>query len=173
MNGVLRGRLVAACALMALALGPAAVHATAHADAECTRDDARSAAGGEAEGGPAASTPESNAIAAEAAHTLPTVTVESRALPPPAPHRSFWPARFVDHFVDHFDFGTRLRAIRRLKIVPVFDNARVTIFLGVDRRGVAGLHIQQQDASDLQPLLARQAPYADAPPLRALPPRLP
>ncbi len=172
MTGALRDGLVAACALIALGLSATSARATARADAECTRDDARSAAGGEVRGGPAASTPEANAIAAEAAQQLPTVTVESRALPA-TPRRSFWPARFVDHFVDHFDLATRLRAIRRLKLVPVFDNARVTIFIGVDRRGVAGLHIQQQDASDLPPLLAREVPYAELPPLRALPPRLP
>jgi hypothetical protein len=172
MTGALRDGLVASCALIALALTPMAVRANARAEAECTRDDARSAAGGEIEGGPAASTPESAAIAAEAAHMLPAVTVESRPLPAAA-RRGFWPVRFVDHFVDHFDLATKLRAIRRLKIVPVFDNARVTIFLGIDRRGVAGLHIQQQDQSNLPPMLAREVPYADPPPLRALPPRLP
>lgn len=172
MTGALRDGLVVACALMALTLGLAPPRADARAGDRCTREDARSATAGDADGGPGAATPQSNAIAAEAAQSLPTVTVESHALPPPA-HRSFWAANFVDHFVDHFDIGTKLRAIKRLKIVPVFDNARVTIFLGVDRRGVAGLHIQQQDANDLPPLLARNTPFGDGPPLRAGPLRTP
>jgi len=172
MTGGLRDALVAAGALIALALGVAPVPAAAHAGDQCTREDARSATAGAADGGPGAMTAESNAIAAEAALSLPTVTVESRALPSP-PRHSFWAANFVEHFVDHFDLGTRLRAIKRLKIVPVFDNARVTIFLGVDRRGVAGLHIQQQDANDLPPLFARNSPLLDGPPLRAGPLRMP
>jgi hypothetical protein len=171
MTGALRDAAVAACALIALALEPTAVRAGPRAADQCTREDSRAATAGEAEGAPGVATPETNAIAAEAAHTLPTVTVEAHAFPPPS-HRSFWPAQFVDHFVDHFDLATRLRAIKRLKIVPVFDNARVTIFLGVDRRGVAGLHIQQQDASDLPPLLARNSPV-DGPMLRAGPLRTP
>jgi hypothetical protein len=156
MAGAPRDRLAVACALAALALGAAA----ARADEHCTREDAQSAAA-----------PETDAIAAEASHALPAVTVESRPFPSPA-RRAFWPPSFVEHFVDHFDLVTRLRAIKRLKIVPVFDNARVTVFFGVDRHGVAGLHIQQQDASDL-PLLARSAPPADVPPLRAVPLRSP
>jgi len=155
-----RGTAVAG-ALVALALGAAPVGADALPEHECTREDAQSAAA-----------PETDGIAAEAVHALPAVTVESRPLPTPA-RRSFWPPSFVERFVDHFDLAGRLRAIRRLKIVPVFDNARLTIFLGVDRRGVAGLHIQQQDADDLPPLIARDAPPADLPPLRGVPLRSP
>lgn len=157
MKGPLRDALRVACALTALTLASAAARADVRPDEHCTREDAQSAAAPEADG-----------IAAEAVHRLPEVTVESHALPA-TPRRGFWPALFVDHF----DLATKLRAIKRLKIVPVFDNARVTIFLGVDRHGVAGLHIQQQDANDLPPLLARNAPLADPPPLRAVPLRLP
>ena len=169
MTGALRDALVAAGALIALTLGCAGARADERPAAECTREDARVAAGAEGAGSTSAAS-ESSAIAAEAAHTLPPVTVESQALQP-APHRAFWPVRFVDHFVDHFDLGAKLRALKRLKIVPVFDNARITVFLGVDRRGVAGLHIQQQDPNDLPPLLARDAP-AELP-FRAVPPRSP
>ena len=172
MTGVLRPALAAACALTALAFGTPAALADAHAGDQCTREDARSATAGEAEGGPGTRTPEANAISAEAAHALPAITVEGRPLQASV-HRRFWPAEFVDHFVDHFDLATRLRAFKRLKLVPVFDNARVTIFIGVDRRGVAGLHIQQQDATDLPPLLARNEPVADGMPFRAGPLRTP
>jgi hypothetical protein len=163
MNGAGRDGLLVACALLALVAGAAPARATARPDHRCTREDAQSAGPGavDAATGPhAAAVPEANAIAAETVHSLPAVTVETRPLPSPV-RRSFWPA-----FVDHFDIATRLRAIRRLKLVPVFDNARVTVFIGIDRRGVAGLHIQQQDANDLPPLFARNSPLAAAVPLQ-------
>jgi len=163
MTGVRRdGMAVTCCAVIALLAGSAC------ADELCTREDAQTARRGSSDASaPVNAAPESVAIAAEAVHALPTVTVEAPSMPAP-PRRGFWPA-----FVDHLDLGTRLRAIKRLKIVPVFDNARVTIFLGVDRSGVAGLHIQQQDANDLPPLFARSFAPSDAPPLRAVPLRSP
>ena len=167
MDGARRDGLVLACALIALMAGPAPARADARSGGQCTREDAQSAGPGavDADGGPhPAASPEASAIAAEAVHALPAVTVESRPFPA-APRRGFWPGLFVDHF----DLATKLRAIRRLRIVPVFDNARVTIFLGVARHGVAGLHIQQQDPNDLPPLLARNPPLAALPPLRAVP----
>jgi len=163
MTGVRRDGLAAACcALIALIAG------TARADELCTREDAQAARHGAANASaPANAASETVAIATEAAHPLPPVSVVPAALPAPA-RRGFWPA-----FVEHFDLGTRLRAIKRLKIVPVFDNARVTVFLGVDRSGVAGLHIQQQAANDLPPLFARSFAPSEAPPLRAVPLRSP
>lgn len=158
MAGTRVDRLAVACVL--LALGTVGARADPLADERCTREDAQSAAA-----------PEPDGIAAEAVHALPAVTVESPPLPTPASRR-LWPVQFVEHFVDHLDLVTRLRAIRRLKIVPVFDNARVTIFFGLDRRGVAGLHVEPQDGGDL-PLFARNAPLAEPPPLRAVPLRSP
>lgn len=160
MAGAPRDGIAVACALLALTLGALPAWADARPDEQCTREDAQSAAA-----------PATDGIEAEAMHALPAVTVESRALPSP-PRRSFWPPGFVEHFVDHFDLATRLRAITRLKIVPVFDNARLTVFFGIDRHGVAGLHIQQQDPNDLPPMLAHEAPFADVP-LRAVPLRSP
>jgi hypothetical protein len=172
MNGASRDAVIVACALAALTLSPAcAARAGARGEELCTREDAQTAGPGatDADGGPhPAAARQANAISAETVHVLPAVTVDSRSLAPSA-RRGFWPALFVDHL----DLATRLRAIRRLKLVPVFDNARITVFIGVDRHGVAGLHFQQQDANDLPPLLARTAPLAEPPPLRAVPLRLP
>ncbi len=154
--------------MIALLLGPAPARALSHPLDLCTREDVQSASAG-APDASARAAPEARAIAAETAHTLPAVSVEARPLPSPA-RRSSWPARLVDRFVDHFDLATRLRAMRRLKIVPVFDNSRITVFFGVDRRGVAGLHVQQQDPTDrAAPLLARSEPLTDPPAWRAGP----
>jgi hypothetical protein len=194
MTGSRRDGLLVACALTALlgcpavtrgagrSAGPIVVRASrlpplgsAGHGGLCTREDAQSAGPGatNASAGPhPAAAPEANAIAAEVVHSLPSVTVESHQLPTPA-RRASWPARLVDHFVDHFDLATKLRAIRRLKIVPMFDNARITVYLGVDHSGIAGLHIQQQDANDLPPLFARNAPVAESVALRTAPLRLP
>ncbi len=194
MTGSPRDAVLVACALTALlacpvaALGagrsssPAVVRAArlpplapTQRGGLCTREDAQSAGPGasNAIGGPhPAAAPEANAITAEAVHTLPTVTVDSHQLPT-LTRRASWPARLVDHFVDHFDLATKLRAIKRLKIVPMFDNARVTVYLGVDHSGIAGLHIQQQDANDLPPLFARNAPLTAPAALRTAPLRLP
>jgi hypothetical protein len=161
MAGAPRDEIAVACALIALTLGAAPAHADARQDERCTREDAQSAAA-----------PEIDGIEAEAMHALPTVTLDAHPLPP-LEHRGIWPPGFVAHFVDHFDLAARLRAIKHLRIVPVFDNARLTVFFGIDRHGVAGLHFQQQDAADLPPLLAHEAPFADVPPLRAAPLRSP
>ena len=161
-----RDGLATACTLIALLAGSAPAHAVMRVDERCTREDAQFAGPGADEAHRSAASG-ANAIIAEAAHALPAVTVESRPLPSPA-HRALWPVRLIERL----DLATRLRAITRLKLVPVFDNARLTIFFGVDRRGIAGLHIQQQDANGLLPMVARDAPPGD-PPLLALSPRLP
>jgi hypothetical protein len=166
------GRSASAAAVRASRLSPLGA---AQRGGLCTREDAQSAGPGAANAsfGPhPAAAPEANAIAAEVVHALPAVTVESRQLPTPA-RRASWPARLVENFVDHFDLATKLRAIRRLKIVPMFDNARVTVYLGVDHSGIAGLHIQQQDANDLPPLFARNVPVVEAAAPRTVPLRLP
>ncbi len=160
MAGTPRDGLTVACTLVALALGVAPAWSEARADEQCTREDAQSA-----------SAPETDGIVAEAVHALPAVTVEASAMPS-ATRRRFWPPSFLEHFVDHFDIATRLGAIKRLKLVPVFDNARLTVFIGIDRRGVAGLHFEQQDGNDLA-LLARDAALSGWPRLRAVPLRSP
>jgi hypothetical protein len=104
---------------------------------------------------------ESAAIAAEAARSLPPVLVYAPEVPPPS---RFWPVRFVESI----DMGARLKALSRLRILRLFDNSRVTVFLGIDHAGHAGLHVQQQDPSYLPPLRLRNAP-ASLPPLRAVP----
>lgn len=103
----------------------------------------------------------STAIIAEAVRPLPPAP--ARSFEPPAPRRA-WTARFVDSF----DVGARLKALSRLRILRLWDSARVTVFFGLDRAGHAGLHIQQQDPNDLPPLRLRSVPI-ELPPLRAVP----
>ncbi|MBS0394082.1 MAG: hypothetical protein JSR54_05605 [Proteobacteria bacterium] len=110
----------------------------------CTREDARTAA-------IAARPPAvrlADAIATEALRPLPAAPAAPVA--DLAPAAGGWtPARFADHL----DYATRLRAVRRFKLVPVYDNAYVTVFLGLDRHGVPGLHLQPQAGGDLGALL--------------------
>ncbi len=103
----------------------------------------------------------STAIIAEAVRPLPPPP--ARFLEPPVQRRA-WTARFVDSF----EFGARLRALSRLRILRLWDSSRVTVFLGIDHAGHAGLHIQQQDPNDLPPMRMRRMPM-ELPPLRAVP----
>lgn len=114
----------------------------------------------------AAETPsaEDAAIAAEVAAALPpapALMADVHVQPQPR----FWLGRFVDHL----DLRHRLSSIRFLKLVPLWDGRRLTIYVGVDRHGMAGLHIQQQDPAYAM-RIATMPPVTDAmPPLRAVP----
>jgi hypothetical protein len=134
-------------------------------DARCTLEDARTAtpdgASGSDPGGVAA------AVAAEAARPLPRVadsTVELRN----AARHVWTPARFSDHV----DIVKRLRSLRRLKLLPVWDDTRVTVFFGFDRAGHAGLHFEQQDRNDPLLFMPYVAPL-EIPSLRSRPLVLP
>lgn len=167
MHGVRRDAVSAACALMVLLACLPALAAAPHGLTDhCTHEDAEAAEPGAADNrsprDPASE--ETAAIEAEAVHPLPAVAVAAPSLPTAA-HRTLWPTRFVDHF----DLVMRLRSIRRLKLLRLWDNSRVTVFFGVNRAGVAGLHIQQQDPNDLPALLSLSEGTVDIPPLRAVP----
>ena len=168
-----RSRLVAT---LALALACAAAHgaplamprsarlarAARPAVGKCTREDVQNAGAVATVSSDEREPPlENSAISAEVARTLPPVIVYSPEVPPPS---RFWPVRFVESI----DMGARLKALSRLRILRLFDNSRVTVFLGIDHAGHAGLHIQQQDPNYLPPLRLRNAP-ATLPPLRAVP----
>jgi hypothetical protein len=103
------------------------------------------------------------AIAAEVASALPPAPREivTSEVPPARPR--FWLGRFVDHL----DLGNRLSQIKSLKLVPIWDGRRLSVFFGVNHRGMPGLHFQQQDPG----YAARVAmePPSVTMPLRAVP----
>ncbi|MCX7058583.1 MAG: hypothetical protein NTZ79_15750 [Proteobacteria bacterium] len=116
----------------------------------------------------AASPPgEDAAIAAEVAQILPHVATQAGN--PSSPQHQAMLARFVDHL----DLARRLQSLHSLKLLPLWDSGRFSVFLGVDRHGMAGLHIQQQDPAVTAQLLARDTlPDTlpdNLPPLRAVP----
>lgn len=107
------------------------------------------------------------AIAAEAARPLPPYP-----LPAPTPgtagHRAFG----LQPFADHYDPAQQLRSLRHLRVLRLWDNTRVSVFFGVNRAGLPGLHFQQRDPDDLPPSPAGTI-SSDLPLLRALLPRAP
>ncbi len=152
----------------ALALGTTAAQAGEPASLDhCTLEDAQTAEQlGGAAGGNA---PAAAAMAVELAHPLPAAAVE-RPAPHALPLAGWSPLRFVDHL----ELGERIRSLRRVRLLRLWDDSRLTVFLGVNRAGVAGLHIQQQDPGE--PLrfdrnvgFNRSAVSPPLPPLRAVP----
>jgi hypothetical protein len=169
------------CLWFVLAMTAGMAHATATLERSgCNREDAAFADPGPAtrahdDRAPAAlveaasASSESAAILSETAHTLPTVTVNA-----PAARGSGLFTAWALRFVDHLDLGQRLRSIKRLKIVPLFDDARLTVYFGINHAGVAGLHFQQQDRREFAPIRAAAlVPAEEFPTLRAFPQRLP
>jgi hypothetical protein len=103
------------------------------------------------------------AIAAEVAAALPRAPRETGTTQEPPARPRFWLGRFVDHL----DLANRISHIKSLKLVPLWDGRRLTVYFGVDRRGMPGLHIQQQDPS-YAARVAMQPPSVTVP-LRAVP----
>jgi len=143
MHGFFRraATLGAVTGILVLVTAPARAEGYLSLD-HCTREDAQNAAPGAPERVSDAAAADSTdaAIEAEALHPLPSVTVYG----PPhvaGAHHAWW----IGTFVDQFDLRERLRSLRRLRIVRLWDDARITVFFGVSKAGVAGLHIQQQD----------------------------
>ena len=162
-GGPLRRRqaLVAGLAL-ALVLAAAAARAGEESSLErCTREDAQTAEPVAA--APGDNQPAAAAIAAELAHPLPATTAE-RSAPHALPNAGWSPLRFVDHL----ELGERIRSLKRVRLLRLWDDSRLTVFFGLNRAGVAGLHFQQQDPGE--PLLfERTAAPGQLPPLRAVP----
>lgn len=145
MHGFFRRAATLTAIAAALSLTAAAVRAESSLSLDhCTREDAQNAAPGTPDtlNAAAATAADSTnaAIEAEALHPLPSVIVYG---PPHAAsaHHAWW----IGTFVDQFDLRERLRSLRRLRLVRLWDDARITVFFGVNKAGVAGLHIQQQD----------------------------
>ena len=154
----------AASVALALLLATAAARGGERASLDhCTLEDAQTA---EQPGGNA---PAAAAMAVELAHPLPAAAVE-RPAPLALANAAWLPLRFVDHL----DVGERIRSLRRVRLLRLWDDARLTVFLGLNRAGVAGLHFQRQDPGE--PLrfdrgigLQSGAIPAQLPPLRAVP----
>ena len=143
MHGFFRRKITLFAIAGAMTLGTAGARAEGYLSLDhCTREDAQNAAPGTLEPVNLSAAVDSTdaAIEAEALHPLPSVTVYG---PPHATtgHHSWW----IGTFVDQFDLRERLRSLRRLRLVRLWDDARITVFFGVNKAGVAGLHIQQQD----------------------------
>jgi hypothetical protein len=56
----------------------------------------------------------------------------------------------------------------RLRILRLWDSARMTVFFGFDHAGHAGLHVQQQDPGFTPSLHVKALPL-ELPPLRSVP----
>jgi hypothetical protein len=48
-------------------------------------------------------------------------------------------------FRDHLDYVARVRSLRALSVVRLWDSRNMSVFLGVDRRGVYGIHLRRED----------------------------
>jgi dihydropteroate synthase len=78
------------------------------------------------------------------------------------------PARTAPlRFFDRDSLRAQVESIRRLPLLRLFDNREMSIYLGVDRKGVAGLHLQQRRPNESVPA-ADDGPPVDIP-LRAVP----
>jgi hypothetical protein len=75
-------------------------------------------------------------------------------------------------FADHNDPQGQLRALRHLRVLRLWDDRHLSVFVGLNREGLPGLHFQRRDPSDLPPS-APGTISSDLPLLRALLPRMP
>jgi hypothetical protein len=48
-------------------------------------------------------------------------------------------------FKDHLDYVARVRALRAVSVVRLWNSHNTSLFLGVDRRGVYGIHLRRED----------------------------
>ena len=162
-----REELVAGLGLglaLVLVLGATAARAGQRASlGRCTLEDAQTAEPVTA--GPGEYAPAAAAMAAELAHPLPTPgPATERAAARVFLHEGWSPLRFVDHL----ELGDRIRSLRPLRLLRLWDDSTMTVFVGLNRAGVAGLHVQQQESGE--PLrLTRLPASAQLPPLRGIP----
>jgi hypothetical protein len=54
-------------------------------------------------------------------------------------------------FADHDDPHVQLRALRHVRVLRLWDDRRLSVFVGLNRAGVPGLHFQQRDPDDPPP----------------------
>jgi hypothetical protein len=86
------------------------------------------------------------ALAAEATRPLPRLPPAELATPS-ARMRAFG----VLYFADHEDPKGQLRALRHFRLLRLWDDNHVSVFVGVNHGGLPGLHIQRRDPEDLPP----------------------
>jgi hypothetical protein len=165
---------------------PAVVAKSEAADRGCTFEDAL--ASQRAPATPLDSAPADAAVAAEAQRVFPPVLVAAAATPEPdvashlvplpadheptpagaAPAAREMPSRAAPlRFFDRDSLRAQIKSIRRLPLVRLFDNRQMSIYLGIDRKGVAGLHLQQRRPDEAVPMDEDAAPVDI--PLRSVP----
>ncbi len=103
------------------------------------------------------------AIAAEVAAALPPAPHDTTPIAVAARPR-FWLAGLVDHL----DLRNRIHSLQLLKFVHVWDSRRFSVYFGLDRHGLPGLHIARQDPSYSASVRMAEPPDV-IPPLRAVP----
>lgn len=146
---------------------PPAIVATDAARRGCTVEDAL--ASQRAPSTALESAPAEAAFAAEALRALPRVALDDAIAAEIARQQVLLPA---DHlagdeqaatrdmparhrplrFFDRDSLRAQVESIRRLPLVRLFDNQQMSIYLGIDRKGVAGLHLQQRRPDDFEPV---------------------
>lgn len=165
---------------------PAVVVTSEAASRGCTFEDAL--ASQRAPATPADSAPADAAVTAEAQRVLPaalvatagtpTPDVANHLVPLPADHDPMpddavaaareMPSRTTPlRFFDRDSLRAQIKSIRRLPLVRLFDNRQMSIYLGIDRKGVAGLHLQQRRPDEAVPMDEDAAPVDI--PLRSVP----
>ena len=70
-------------------------------------------------------------------------------------------------FRDYRAPKARLRALRELKVLRLWDTSYVSVWFGLDRKGRPGVHFRQRNLSEELPVARRVEP--DAPSLRSVP----
>lgn len=130
------------------------------------------------------SAPADAAVAAEAARTLPPIArvdttaqeIARQYVPVPAdPHAGEAGVAAHDlrggtaplRFFDRDSLRAQVESLRRRPLFRLFDARRMSLYLGIDRKGVAGLHLQQRQPDELEPI-ADDAEFVDLP-LRSVP----
>jgi hypothetical protein len=109
---------------------------------------------------------------------VPAETARDFAAGPPEPLQAVERSAAVDAsgppqdaplaFRDYRAPKERFRAWRELRLLRLWDDARVSVWFGLDKKGHPGLHFRQRNPGEEIPL-ARATPYGEAPPLRSVP----
>jgi hypothetical protein len=134
-------------ALIALTLAAAAACANPGAAARyCTREDVNSAS----------RTPSGSSTAPDSGPAAIAIAAEaSRWLPPPPRGAATAPIDEVRLASSTFAVPAargslidRLRVTPRLRVLRLWDSSKLTVFFGMDRRGLPGLRVERQDPRD-------------------------
>lgn len=110
--------------------------------------------------------------------TVPTDVSREAVAGPPEPLQAVERSTAVDvsgapedaplAFRDYRAPKERFRAWRELRVLRLWDDTRITVWFGLDRKGRPGLHFRQRNPGEAVPA-APSAAFTDAPPLRSVP----